>query len=111
MSSSSSLVISGLRVAYVVGATDPSEEYEQLASFAWGLAFALWVVEDARRRRQTPCFDFGTLVATLLPFALVWYVFWSRGWRGGLTLAAFIGLYFVQSLFAATAWVLKYGLP
>src|SRR6516165_2501880 len=81
---------SALQVAYVAIGTTPSEAAAGLTSAGVALAFVIWVVADARARQQTPCYDFGFLVAVFFPASLCWYVVWSRGWRGMLMLAALL---------------------
>lgn len=80
---------------------------EMLASFALTLAFVLWVDLDARRRGIVPCHDFGFLVAVFFPASLLWYVFWSRGGRGALTLALLASVVVVPPLLALAAAVVR----
>jgi hypothetical protein len=103
-------VISALQFGYAAVGTAPPEHVARLASFAFALAFVLWMVVDAQVRRQTPCFDFGLLVAVFFPISLVWYVFWSRGARGFLLLAALLSMMLLPWLSAAAAWLLRYRL-
>ena len=98
------------QVAHVAAGRPPSESTQQLVVIGLALAIVLWIMADARRRRQTPCYDFGFLVAVYFPVSLIWYVFWSRGWRGFLTLVGLVGLWFVPWFTAMAAWVLRYGL-
>lgn len=101
------VVVSAIQVAYVVAGVVPSDGATQLSMSTLGLAFVLWVVTDARRRRIVPCHDFGFLVMLLMPVTLVWYAFWSRGGRRGLAvLAALFGLMYVPSLSALACWML-----
>ncbi len=87
----------------------PSDEVVFLTSFGVGLALILWVTMDARSRRQTPCYDFGFLVGIFFPASLVWYVLWTRGWRGLLTLAALLGLMLLPWLCAFVTAIIRYG--
>jgi hypothetical protein len=97
-------------VAHVAVGRSPSDTTQQLVSTGLALAIVLWMIADARMRRRTPCYDFGFLVAVYFPVSLVWYVFWSRGWKGLLILAAFVGLWLVPWFSALGVWVLRYGL-
>ena len=80
-------MLSAVQIVYALVGASPTESLARLTSFALALACALWIVADAQSRRQTPCFDFGFLVAVFFPISVVWYVFWSRGLRGFLLLA------------------------
>ncbi|ODU01120.1 MAG: hypothetical protein ABS79_02220 [Planctomycetes bacterium SCN 63-9] len=70
------------------------------------LALVLWMDLDARRRRIVPCHDFGFLTMVVFPASLVWYVFWSRGWRGVFLLAGLLGLWAVPFLSAVATAIL-----
>jgi len=101
----------GLLVAYVATGRTPSDRVQGLIPTGLGLALVLWMMMDARARHRTPCYDFGFLVAVFFPVSLVWYVLWTRGWKGLLTLVGLIGLWFVPWLTAMAAWILRYGFP
>jgi hypothetical protein len=103
------VMLSVLQCAYIWAGTAPPENVARLASIAFALACVLWIMADARKRRQTPCFDFGFLVAVFFPVSVVWYAFWSRGVRGFLLLAAMVGLMFVPWLSAIVVFVLRNG--
>jgi hypothetical protein len=94
----------------VVGAP-PSETVQVLTSFALALAFVLWVTVDAQTRRRTPCYDFGFLVAVFFPASVVWYVLWSRGLRGLLTLCGLVGLWLLPMVCASVAGIIRHGAP
>jgi hypothetical protein len=96
-------------IAHVAAGPPPSETVQALTSLALVLSFVLWVMADARSRRRIPCYDFGFLVAVFFPASLVWYVLWSRGWRGLLTLAALIGLMLLPSVCGTVAWIIRHG--
>jgi hypothetical protein len=98
-------------ITHVVFGPPPSEEVQVLTSFALALAFILWVMADARSRHRTPCYDFGFLVGIFFPASLVWYVLWTRGWRGLLTLAALVGLMLLPYISATVARIILYGGP
>jgi hypothetical protein len=70
----------------------------------------LWAIEDVRRRRQQPCFDFGFFLTLAFPVSIVWYAFWSRGVRGFLVLAILVGLYLAPWVCMSLAWILAYAL-
>lgn len=100
-----------LLVAHVVAGRTPSETVQQLILLGLALAIVLWMTLDARLRHRTPCYDFGFLAAIFFPVSVVWYVFWSRGWKGLLTLVGLIGLWVVPWLSAMGVWIFRYGLP
>jgi hypothetical protein len=104
-------LLSALEFVYSAAGANPPDAVARLAPVAFALACVFWIVADAQKRRQTPCYDFGFLVAVFFPISLVWYVFWSRGTRGILLLAAFVVLMVLPSVFAVAAWLLRNGLP
>ena len=103
------IVLAALQLDYAAFGTTPSDGVSRLSSLALALAFVLWIAADAQVRRQTPCYDFGFLIAIFFPISLVWYVFWSRGWRGILLLGALFALMLLPWLTAVIAWVLRAG--
>ncbi|HUE71860.1 MAG TPA: hypothetical protein VMP01_13325 [Pirellulaceae bacterium] len=70
------------------GLTPPGLEW-RLLSYVPVIFALLWITEDARRRRCTPCFDFGLLMWYLFPLTLLGYLVWTRGWWG---LVVFVGV-------------------
>lgn len=75
-----------------------------LLSYLGPLAAMLWIVDDARQQRRTPCFDFGYFIMITYPFSLIWYCVSTRGWRGWLLVLAIMALVYVPYLVAAVAW-------
>jgi hypothetical protein len=104
-------LLAAAQAGYVARGKTLSDAAELLLSIGLALAFVLWMVADARTRRQTPCYDFGFLVALFFPVSLLWYVVWSRGWKGTFMLPALLGLLVLPWLAAVAAWILRYGLP
>jgi hypothetical protein len=104
-------LLSAVQFAYSAAGAPLPDAVGRLASIAFVLACVFWIMTDAQRRRQTPCYDFGFLVAVFFPISLVWYAFWSRGARGILLLAAFLGLMVLPSMSAVAAWLLRFGVP
>src|SRR5882757_2870509 len=78
---------------YLASGAPRSQAYIELSTRGLALFLIFWVMIDARRRRCVPCHEFGFLVAVFMPVSLVWYVFWTRGWRGAVLLATFTGLF------------------
>lgn len=105
------VAISALQAAYMASGVVPSTESQYLWSFGLALAFIVWVDSDASLRRKVPCHDFGFLVAVFFPVSLVWYAFWSRGWRGFYVLAGLFGLMLLPWLSALACWVMLHGFP
>lgn len=95
--------------AYLVAGMAPSEPVEIVASFYVVFLLVYWIVADARRYERIPCFDFGFLCYVFFPFTLVWYCFWSRGWRGALTLLVLITIFFAPYIVAMIVWTALYG--
>jgi hypothetical protein len=104
-----SLAFSALLVTYPAVGLAPSPTFEFVASFFWSILVALWIVADARRRTGVPCFDFGFFCYLLLPIAVPWYCFWSRGWRGLLLLISIAVLWLAPYLVANVVWLALYG--
>lgn len=99
----------GFLVAYVAVGRTPTDTVQRLIAIGLALSLVLWISVDARSRHRTPCYDFGFLVAVYFPASLVWYVLWTRGWKGWLTLVGLIGLWLVPWLSATAAWIVRYG--
>jgi hypothetical protein len=104
-----SMTLTALLATYLAAGLTPSTEFEIVASLSWSLLLALWVVADARRRTGIPCFDFGFYCYVFLPFVVPWYCFWSRGWRGVLTLTTIAGLWLAPFIIANVVWLAMYG--
>jgi hypothetical protein len=67
---------------------------------------ALWVVADARERRQWKLYDFGSFVFFFWPVIASMYLFQTRGLRAFST----IGFFFAV-LLAAMAFAMFMGYP
>src|SRR5882724_12085329 len=57
--------------------------------FALVILLASWVNSDAQMRRQSLCYDFDFFIYLAWPFALLYYLFLTRGPRAFLTLLCF----------------------
>jgi hypothetical protein len=53
-----------------------------VAGYVMPIALVMWAMFDARRRRATPCFDFGMLLMLFWYVSIPWYLVATRGWRG-----------------------------
>ena len=69
-------------------------------SFGAASCFALWACLDARIRRSTPCFDFGSFVFFSWLVAIPVYLMATRGWRGLLVSLSLFFTLFVSIFFA-----------
>jgi hypothetical protein len=78
-------------------------------SYLLMLLTLMWVINDARRRRQIPCFDFGLYCALFFPLSVLWYCCKTRGGWGLLTFLVVLGLWLGPFVIAQIAWVLLYG--
>ena len=85
---------------YVVLGVNPSPLQMALMPFAIAFFMILWVLEDAHRQQGYPCYDFGFFVALGFPFSVVWYLLWTRGFRGLLVMGIFLGIYLAPWLCA-----------
>jgi hypothetical protein len=90
--------------AYMALGAAPSLGFETAASFVWCVLLALWIVNDARRRRGIPCFDFGLYCYFLLPVTITWHCVSTRGWRGILLLLAICATWILPYLVARIVW-------
>jgi hypothetical protein len=101
-----SVFCSAVAALYASAGLSPSSEAGFLLSLIPPLAVILWLSQDARRRRVGAVFDVGWLLMTFWPVAVPWYCFTSRGWRGGILLAAVLVLMFGPSLtWWAVTWL------
>jgi hypothetical protein len=105
-----SVALSAFHVAYVALRVPSSEAANLLTSYSLSLFLIWWVVTDVRRERgHLPCHDFGFLIGITLPISLAWYLIWSRGWKGLLSLAFFGALMYLPWLATAIAWLILRG--
>ena len=98
-------VASAGRSLYVATGTTPARSFELLISLGFTWAVIAWIMGDIRRRRLAPCHEFGFLVAVTLPVSLIWYLFWTRGWKGAGVLVTMMGVAFLPSLVATGIWI------
>jgi hypothetical protein len=91
--------------AYVVSRSAVAQMAATVLVYVLPLFIIFWVLQDARQRRCVPCFDFGFLLFMAFPLSVVWYLFWTRGWKGLALLAAFVGLFLVPWMFAIFVFV------
>ena len=98
-----SLVIAACQVAYALAGVSPSPTIAFLWELSLGFILINWIVLDARRRGCVPCHDFGFLMVFFMPLSLVWYPFWSRGWRGVFQLIGVTALLVVPTVVAVSA--------
>jgi hypothetical protein len=99
------IALAALLTSYAATGLWPSKSFEVVAAFGWSLLLAIWVVADARRRKLIPCFDFGFFCYVFMPVVVPCYCFWSRGWRGALTLATLVSLWVVPYVVATVVWL------
>jgi hypothetical protein len=103
------VALTGLLTTYLALGLAPSTTFEIVATFSWSLLVAYWVVADARRRTDIPCFDFGFFCYLFLPIVVPWYCFWSRGWRGAFTLVVIACLWLAPYVIASLVWAVLYA--
>jgi hypothetical protein len=91
-------------LAYQVLGGEPSRPAQLLFSYGPPAGVAAWVEADARRRRRSPCWEFGTFVLFAWPIAVPTYCFWSRGRAGWPLLAALAAALLAPVVLAALLW-------
>jgi hypothetical protein len=98
------LVSAGVVCAYRGTRAAPGPGAGLLIPCGWTFLLALWMEADARRRRRTPCFEFGFLALLALPVSLPWYCLWSRGWWGLPVLLALFAMWALPPFLAVFLW-------
>jgi hypothetical protein len=96
-----------INVAAIARGSLPAES--RVADTSLALFLLFWVMTDARKRRRAPCHEFGFLVMMYMPASLVWYLLWSRGWRGILPLSFIYALLITPWIASLIAYVAVYG--
>ena len=96
-----SLIATLFRTAYVLARVPLSSHADSLAIICWAWPVLIWLDYDAARARRRPCFDFGLFLSATFPWSVVWYCFWSRGWRG-IKLLLGLGALLVVPIFVAS---------
>jgi hypothetical protein len=96
-------------VGYLLKGMTPSTSFDTLVAVGYCVLVAHAIAQDARRRRQTPCYDFNTYAYLLMPVVVPWWCFHSRGWRGIGLLASIAGLWAAPSIVAMAVWSWLYG--
>jgi hypothetical protein len=86
---------------YVILGEQPPESFLSLYGPLQFLFILYWTIIDAHHRQRVPCHDFGFLVGLFFPVSLAWYVMWTRGIKGLVTLGV-LGALFVLPFFCAT---------
>ncbi|HET6424939.1 MAG TPA: hypothetical protein VFG20_14725 [Planctomycetaceae bacterium] len=108
------VLLSVLQTVFMVGTMQMNSvmpgEAEATLSFGWSALLACWIEADARRRRQTPCFDFGFLCCLCLPLATIWYCLRTRGWKGVLLLFGLTVIWIAPYGIAMTLWLIWFGM-
>jgi hypothetical protein len=70
-----------------------------LGRIAIGLSVVGWILADARRRRESICYDFDTMAFVAWPVAVPVYFVYTRRWRClpmvGMFLALYLGSWLV----------------
>ena len=87
-----SLVLSALYGVYAFFRTEPSFVNSILGSYGLLVYVAFWVLDDARKRQDWPCYDFGTFIFFGWPAVVPWYLIRTRGPKGILLALAVLGL-------------------
>ena len=94
---------------YAFAGQAPPESVWMLTDWCLSLFIVYWLIIDARSRHRVPCHDFGFLVYIFMPVAVPWYLVWTRGMRGLLTLGAFAGLFLLPRVAFVVVWTLRFA--
>lgn len=106
------VALAAFHVAYIALGRPVSDAAQQLTAYSLALFLLWWVVADARRvRGRLPCHDFGFLMGIGFPVSLVWYLVWSRGWKGLGTWVVLLLLLSLPTIAADVAWLTLPGPP
>jgi hypothetical protein len=105
-----SAIFTCFAVGYQVLGSEPSRPAALLFSYGPPAAVAVWVEADARRRRRTPCWEFGAFVLFAWPIAVPTYCFWSRGRAGWSVLVGLLAAILAPTLLGALLWILYQAL-
>ena len=97
-------IVAVFQSLYVIAGTAPALYAQLIADFTMPVCFMTWVQTDARIRRCTPFFDFGTFVFFTWSIAIPVYLIWTRGWRGVLVTFMFLGLWILPAFIATVVW-------
>ena len=100
------IMVAGFNSVYVVIGVVPSYAAQMIGAFTLPIYFVAWVQSDARGRRCTPFFDFGTFMMATWPVSVLWYLIWTRRWRGLLLVLMFLGLLFATTIVPFVVWVI-----
>lgn len=85
---------------YVILDVVPSFAAEVILRNTLPVCLVIWMQDDARFHRKTPCFDFGLFLTGTFPLSILGYLAWSRGVRGLLVALYFLGLAILPALAA-----------
>jgi len=83
---------------------DSSQQAAHLTNAATGFAIASWTEIDRRRQAISLPFAYAGFVFFLWPVVTPYYLIKTRGWKGAGLVAAFILIYFLSSLAAASVY-------
>jgi hypothetical protein len=102
-------VVLAAALTFYYRAGRPAPRFEYLTGYIFAWMTMMWIVADARRRRATPCFDFGFLCLVTYPLSLPVYCLCSRGWRGFLMLGVLVALWVLPVFMGAILGTLLGG--
>jgi hypothetical protein len=93
------------RLVYLLAQQRPSGLNVLVFAFAMQIGIVCWMIDDARRLKRTPCFDFGFLALIAWPLSMFGYCVWTRGWRGVPLSLGLFSLAYAPAVLAGLAWV------
>lgn len=93
----------------VITVTAPGGESPRRAEFVANVALSFilswWVINDARKRGRTLCYDYDAFVYFAWPVVIPVYLFQTRGLRALLSLLGFAALWFSAALIASLLFI------
>ncbi len=99
-------MLCGFFMAYAISGAGPSQNAQLIGSYTFPFAVLFWIQADARKRRCTPCFDFGLFLYMFPIFLVPGYLLWTRRFAGVLVALFLLLLYCLPWLVAVLVWII-----
>jgi hypothetical protein len=103
------LAVMLLPAVHVLLGVPPTDLELAVASYVPAVFIVLWMMDDARMRHCTPCYDLGFFLLLLFPLSLLWYLVWTRTWWGLVVFAGMLAVVYVPWIIGNVAALLVAG--